>query len=78
MKSICVIATAPAATAPVAQATLVKETWAELKAEKKQIKATEKMAKAECKKLKGADKSTCKGNAGAQEKAAMVDLKAKK
>jgi hypothetical protein len=69
-------AAAPAA-APMA-APGAKMTSAEYKAAKKQVKADEKMAKAECKKLKGADKSACKKEAEAKEKSAMADLKARK
>lgn len=70
-------APAPAATV-VTPAPVVKETRAERKAEKKQIEATEKMAMAECKKLKGAEKKACKKDAEAKEKASMAELKAKK
>ena len=44
----------------------------------KQIEANEKMALAECKKLKGAEKKACKKEAEAKEKAAMAQVKAKK
>lgn len=83
-----------AATAPATQATPAtpatpatstttttvqpKETPAQLMAEKKHIKADKKAAMAECKKLKGADKTACKKEAEAKEKAALADLKAKK
>ena len=70
-------APAPAATV-VTPAPVVKETRAERKAEKKQIEATEKMALAECKKMKGAEKKACKKDAEVKEKAAMAELKAKK
>jgi hypothetical protein len=55
----------------------VKATRAERKAEKKQIEANEKMALAECKKLKGDEKKACKKQAEEQEKTATAALKAK-
>lgn len=36
------------------------------------------MALAECKKMKGAEKTACKKDAKAKEKTAMAELKAKK
>jgi hypothetical protein len=68
---------APAATTAAPATPVVKETRAEKKAEKKQIEADEKMAMAECKKLKGAEKKACKKDAEAKEKAAMAELKKK-
>jgi hypothetical protein len=55
-----------------------KMTREQYKAAKKQIEADEKMAKAACEKLKGAEESACKKDAEAKEKTAMAELKAHK
>lgn len=65
----------PMVTAPSAP---MADTKADIKAQKKQIRADKKAALAECKKLKGADKKACKKEAKVKEAAAMADLKAAK
>lgn len=67
----------PAPTAPAAAAPMAAP-GADVKAQKKQIRADKKMALKACKTMKGAEKSTCQKDAKDKEMTAMADLKAKK
>lgn len=71
-------AAAPANTHPMAATHAAAPTKAEVKAEKKQITANEKTALANCKTMKGADKSACRKDAVAKAQHARAHLKAAK
>lgn len=71
-------ATAPAGAHPLAAAHASAPTKAEVKAEKKQIRADEKTALAGCKTMKRAEKSACKKDAIAKAHTARAHLKAAK
>lgn len=71
-------AAAPANAHPAAAAHASAPTKTEVKAEKKQITADEKTALANCKTMKGAEKSACKKDAVAKAQHARAHLKAAK